>query len=156
MLYSILKTAHILSIIVWLGGMTFSVFFLKPALAQLDPALRAKFMHDILGRFFKAVLWASLVAVGSGLWMMGRVAKAAVQSGAGWSMPTSWMVMAVLGTLMLLIFGHIRFVLYKRLGSAVAAGSTSAAGDALAAIRSWVAVNLAIGVVVVLVALLRL
>jgi uncharacterized membrane protein len=156
MLYSILKTAHVLSIIVWLGGMVFSAFFLRAAVAALDPAVRVKFMHDLLGRFFKAVLWASVVAVGSGFWMMGRVAKLAVQSGAGWSMPVHWLVMAILGTLMLLIFGHIRFVLYARLDRAVASGTLPAAGEALLAIRRWVAVNLAIGVAVVLVALLRL
>jgi uncharacterized membrane protein len=156
MLYSILKLAHILSIIVWLGGMIFSAFFLRPALADVPPAIRVKLMHDVLGRFFKAVLIASSIAVASGFWMMGRVAKAAVQSGAGWSMPTYWLIMAVLGTLMLLIFGHIRFVLYKRLQRAVSANDVPGAGAALDVIRRWVAANLAIGLVVVVVALLRL
>jgi len=47
-------------------------------------------------------------------------------------MPMSWMVMATLGLLMMAIFGHIRFVLYKRLQRAVV---TSARGRPVA--RRW-------------------
>jgi uncharacterized membrane protein len=36
MLYATLKTVHVLSIIVWIGGMVFSHFFLRPAVAQLE------------------------------------------------------------------------------------------------------------------------
>lgn len=155
MLYATLKTLHLLSLIVWIGGMVFAHFFLRPATAQLDPKSRITLMHDVLGRFFKAVLVASLVVLGSGIWMLGRVAKQTVQSGASFDMPLAWTVMSVLGVLMVAIFMHIRFALYKRLNRAVAASQWEAGGAALAQIRTWVGVNLALGVVVVVVTLLR-
>jgi uncharacterized membrane protein len=40
MIYATLKTLHVLSIIVWIGGMVFAHFFLRPAVAQLEPAVR--------------------------------------------------------------------------------------------------------------------
>ena len=63
MFYATLKTLHVLCIIVWLGGMVFAHFFLRPALAQLEPAVRLRLMHDVLGRFFQAVLVASLLTL---------------------------------------------------------------------------------------------
>jgi uncharacterized membrane protein len=53
--------------------------------------------------------------------------------------------MTVVGLLMVAIFGHIRFVLYKRFDAGVAASSWPDAALALGAIRQWVAVNLALG-----------
>jgi len=106
-------------------------------------------MNEVLGRFFKAVLVASLLALASGVWMLGRVAKQAVQSGGSFSMPLDWSVMSVVGVLMIAIFGHIRFVLYKRLDRAVQAGDVPAGGAALASIRQWVGVNLALGLALV-------
>ena len=155
MIYAILKTIHVLSIIVWVGGMAFAHLFLRPAVAQLEPAVRLRLLHDVLGRFFKAVLVASLLALASGLWMLGRVAKQVVQSGGSFDMPLAWTVMTVLGVAMVAIFMHIRFALYKRLGRAVAASEWGAAGAALAQTRKWVLVNLCLGVLVVVVTLMR-
>lgn len=155
MIYATLKTLHVLAIIVWLGGMVFAHFFLRPAVAQLEPPVRLRLMHDVLGRFFRAVLVASLLSLVTGVWMLGRVARQVVQSGGSFEMPLAWTVMAVLGVVMVAIFMHIRFALYKKLGRAVAAAEWAAGGAALAQIRNWVAVNLGLGVLVVLVTLLR-
>ena len=154
MIYATLKAVHVLSIIVWVGGMVFAHYFLRPAVAPLDPPVRLRLMHDVLGRFFQAVLAASLLTLASGVWMIGRVAKQAVQSGGSFEMPLAWTVMAVLGVAMVAIFMHIRFALYKRLGRAVAASDWSAGGAALAQVRTWVSINLGLGVLVVLVTLL--
>jgi uncharacterized membrane protein len=75
MIYATLKLLHVLAIVVWIGGMVFAHFFLRPAVAQLEPAVRLRLMHDVLGRFFQAVLAASLLTLVSGVWMLGRVAK---------------------------------------------------------------------------------
>jgi len=155
MIYATLKALHVLSIIVWIGGMVFTHFFLRPAVAQLEPPVRLRFMHDVLGRFFGAVLVVSLLTLASGVWMLGRVAKQAVQSTGGFDMPMAWTIMTVLGIAMVAIFMHIRFVLYKRFGRFVAAADWTAGGAALAQIRTWVAVNLGLGVLVLLVTLLR-
>lgn len=155
MLYATLKVVHLLAIVVWLGGMVFAHFFLRPAVAQLDAPARLRLMHAVLGRFFQAVLAASLLALATGVWMIGRVAKQVVQSGGSFQMPLGWSVMAVLGVVMLAIFLHVRFALYKRLSRAVAAADWPAGGAAMAQIRQWVAVNLGIGVVIVLATALR-
>ena len=155
MIYSALKTVHVLSIIVWIGGMVFAHFFLRPAGAQLEPPVRLRLMHDVLGRFFQAVLVASLLTLVSGVWMLGRAAKQVVQSGGSFQMPLSWGLMALLGVGMVAIFLHIRVVLFKRLGRAVAGSDWAAGGMALAQIRTWVSVNLGLGILVVLVTLLR-
>lgn len=156
MLYAALKTVHLLSIIVWIGGMVFAMYFLRPAVASLEAPQRVRLMHEVLGRFFNAVLWAAGLTLASGLWMIGRVAKAAVQSGGNFAMPLEWTVMAALGIVMIGIFGHIRFALYKRLSRAVTAAAWPAGGAALESIRTWVTVNLVIGVAIVVITLLGL
>jgi uncharacterized membrane protein len=100
------------------------------------------------------VLVVSTLAVASGLWMVGRVAKAAVQSGGSFQWPISWIVMTALGALMYLVFMHIRFALYKRLQRAVAANDWSAGSGALAKIRVWVSANLALGLAIIAVVFL--
>jgi uncharacterized membrane protein len=82
------------------------------------------------------------------------VAKESVQAGLGFNMPLNWTIMAALGIVMIGIFGHIRFALYKRLKRAVAASDWPAGAAALASIRTWVGINLFIGVVIVVVTLL--
>ena len=154
MFYATLKTIHLLSIIVWIGGMVFVQFFLRPALTQLEAPQRVRLMHDVLGRFFNAVLVAAGLALASGIWMIGRIAKQTVQAGIKFTMPIEWMVMSVLGLVMVAIFLYIRFALYKRLSAAVTAAAWPAGGAALASIRSWVLVNLVIGMVIVAVTLL--
>lgn len=155
MLYALLKTLHVLSIIVWVGGMVFAHFFLRPAVAALEPPVRLRLMHEVLARFFRVVLVASWLTLGSGLWMLGRVARQVVQSGGQFSMPLSWTLMAVLGVLMVAIFMHIRFALHKRMGRALEAADLAAAGAALAQIRRWVSVNLALGILIVVVTVMR-
>jgi uncharacterized membrane protein len=145
----------VLSIIVWIGGMVFSHYFLRPAVAQLEAPVRVRLMHDVLGRFFQAVLAASLLTLASGVWMLGRVAKQVVQSGGSFDMPLAWTIMAVLGIAMVAIFMYIRFVLYARLGQAVAASDWAAGSAALAQIRSWVSINLGLGILVIVVTLMR-
>ena len=154
MIYAILKLLHILAIVVWIGGMVFAHFFLRPAALQLPPPQRVPLMHGALQRFFAAVLVSIATVLVSGLWMIGRLAKETVQAGLAFNMPLDWTIMATLGIVMMAIFGHIRFALFKRLSQAVAASDWPAGGAALASIRIWVGINLAIGVVIIVLTLL--
>ena len=154
MFYVVLKTIHLLLVIVWIGGMVFVQFFLRPALITLAAPERVRLMHDVLGRFFNAVLVAAGLALGSGLWMMGRIARQTVQAGVKVNMPLEWLVMAVLGLVMIVIFAYLRFALYPRLTRAVTGEDWPAGGAMLARIRIGVMVNLALGVVIVAVTLL--
>ena len=154
MIYAILKLLHILAIVVWIGGMVFAHFFLRPAALQLPPPQRVPLMHGALQRFIAAVLVSIATVLVSGLWMIGRLAKETVQAGLAFNMPLDWTIMATLGIVMMAIFGHIRFALFKRLSKAVAASDWPAGGAALASIRIWVGINLAIGVVIIVLTLL--
>ena len=154
MLYDALKFVHVLSLIVWIGGMVFAHFFLRPATLSLEPPQRVKLMHDVLQRFFAAVSVAVVLVLGSGLWMIGNVARMAAQTGGRFAMPLSWTIMATIGLVMMAIYGHIRFALFKRLKVAVAAADWPAGGKALASIRTLVGVNLALGVATVAVVFL--
>ena len=149
MLYAVLKTLHVLSIIVWVGGMAFTLFFLRPALAALELPMRVQLMHEILRKFFKAVLVMALVALFSGVGMMLLYSSQALQAGDAARMPWTWPAMAGLGVLMILIFGHIRFVLFKRLGQALASQAWTSGGAAMASIRVWVRANLVLGLLIV-------
>jgi uncharacterized membrane protein len=154
MIYATLKLLHVLSIVVWIGGMVFAHFFLRPAAMQLPPPQRVPLMHGVLQRFFSAVLVAIVIVLVTGLWMIGRVAKETVQAGLAFNMPLDWTLMAALGVLMMAIFGHIRFGLFKRLSRAVTASDWPAGAAALASIRTWVGLNLVLGVVIVAITLL--
>lgn len=145
-MYAFLKTVHVFSIIVWIGGMIFAHFFLRPSLSVLEPKDRMNLMHQTLGRFFGVVLIAAITAWISGALMM----KVALSGGAA-SMAWDWSFMALLGSLMLLIFLHVRFALYQRMSRAVAAQDVALALSHLGQVRTWVSANLAIGVVIVLV-----
>ena len=153
MLYELLKLLHVVAIIVWVGGMFFAHFFLRPALGQLELPTRLKFMHQVLGRFFKAVIIASVTTLVTGYWMIGRVARASSEANIPFAMPLSWTIMAGLGTIMVLIFFHIRFALYKRFSLATLAQDWNAAAKSMQTLRTWVSINLFIGVITVLVAL---
>ncbi len=146
MIYASLKLIHVLSIVLWIGGMFFAHAFLRPSVQFLEPPLRIRLMHDVLKRFFAVVLVVAVLVLATGLWMIGRVAKESVQAGLSFNMPLGWTVMATLGILMVVIFGHIRFALFKRLTRAVSASDWPAGGAALASIRIWVGVNLILGV----------
>ena len=151
MLYALLKTVHLLSIVIWVGGMFFTLYCLRPALAALDGPVRVRLMHATLGRFFKLVLIAAGLVLATGGWMMGLAAQAAVQAGGRFNMPLDWTVMAVLGIVMIVIFGHIRFVLFKRLERAANAQIWPVGAQALGSIRNWVLVNLVLGLVIIVV-----
>ncbi|MDP2006571.1 MAG: CopD family protein [Rubrivivax sp.] len=146
MFYLFLKAVHVLAVVLWVGGMAFAHFFLRPSLATLAPPQRLTLMRDVLRRFFSAVLVATGLVVASGLWMIGRVVKQVVQAGGSFSWPLDWLVMTPVGLLMVAIFGVIRFRFHPRLSAAVDTSDWPAAGAVLGDIRRWVGVNLVLGV----------
>lgn len=146
MFYFALKTLHLLSVIVWVGGMVFAHFFLRPASQALEPPLRVPLMFEVLRRFLGAAGVAVVVLVVSGLGIIGMVMMG---SGEAFSMPLNWTIMATLGLVMAGIYAYIYLGLFTRLEQAVAAADWPAGGAALAGIRRWVGINLSLGVLVV-------
>lgn len=150
MIYRLWLLAHLVGVIVWVGGMFFAHAALRPAVAATlaDPPLRLKLMAATLGRFFAWAGASVLLVLVSGLMMM------LIAGGARgmFAVPPYVHVMLAVGVAMMAIFGHIRFALYMRLTRAVTASDWAAGGMALASIRTWVTVNLVLGMLVVLTA----
>ncbi len=154
--YAVAKLVHVAAVVVWVGGMVFAHFFLRPALLAeapaLQPAQRLALMHEVLRRFFAAVLVATVAVLATGVWMIGDVHQRVAATGGQLVLPWSWSLMTGLGIVMAIVFGHIRFLLFPGLTRALAKGNLPAGALALAAVRRWVVVNLVVGVVVVVVA----
>lgn len=149
MLYSAFKLIHLLAVILWVGGMLFAHCFLRPAAAQLEPPQRLRLMHAVLGPFLNAVLAAIVLILATGAAMIGQEASQAAQTGGAFFMPRGWTVMATGGLIMAVIYAYIRAALYPRLRAAVAASDWPRGGQAMAGIRRWVSVNLALGLAII-------
>lgn len=151
----VLKTLHVSSLIVWIGGMVFAHFFLRPSLAVLEPPQRLALMTAVLGRFFRVVTLAAPLAWLSGAGLIGQAAQAVAATGGQLQLPLYWHLMAGGGTVMLGVYAWIRIVPYRALLAAVGSGNLPAGASALDRVRGAVAFNLALGTAIVLTALLR-
>ncbi len=145
-MYDIAKLLHLISAILWMGGMAFMLFALRPAaVATLDPQLRAKLMSEVLQRFFAIVAVAVLVLFATGAHLYTSTFKAAkAASGAG-SVPLGWNLMLVIGLLMFLIFGHLYFAGLRKFKRAVAAAEWPVAAKAAGLIHKMVVTNFVLG-----------
>ncbi|MEO7338667.1 MAG: CopD family protein [Caldimonas sp.] len=149
--YAVLKSFHLLGIVVWVGGMFFTIACLRPAAAALEPPVRVGLMRDALGRFLDIVVVAAAVVLLSGVWMLATASRVSVNAGIGFNMPIDWHVMVTLGVVMMAIFVYIRFALFRQLDISATAREWKAAAAALARIRLLVLVNLALAVVIIVV-----
>lgn len=141
----IARWLHLLGVAVWVGGMFFAYMALRPAaVAVLEPPLRLPLWHQTLRRFFLWVWVAVVLILVSGLHMMAALG--------GHGAPAYAWVMLVIGIAMMLIFAHVFFAPYRRLGRAVAAADWKAGGAALGQIRKLVGLNLILGLITITVA----
>jgi uncharacterized membrane protein len=135
---------HVLSIVVWVGGMFFAYMALRPVAASvLEPPQRLTLWAGVFGKFFPWV-WASVVLILlTGLHMLMKLG--------GGSAPHYAMTMLALGVVMMLIFAHVFFAPYKKLKRAVSEQNWKAGGAALAQIRMLIGINLSIGLLTIVV-----
>lgn len=131
---------HFSGVAVWIGGMVFAHFCLRPAaIATLQPPQRVALTSAALGRFF-GIVAASLVAIwASGIAMFAGLAASGVRP------PAAWTAMAGVAALMTAVFAFIVLRPYPRVRAAVAAGEAPKAAAALDSIRRYVALNLVLG-----------
>jgi uncharacterized membrane protein len=137
-MYILSKFFHLVGAIVWLGGMAFMLWSLRPvAVGQLQPPVRVPLMAAVMSRFFPLVglCIAALLLTGIGM-LMSVGMKAA---------PIGWHVMLGVGLLMFALFGHLYFGPFKRLKLAVAASDWPDAGRRMGQIQTLVTVNFALG-----------
>ena len=144
----LLKLIHLLSILIWVGGMFFAYVVLRPAAVDvLEPPHRLKLWDAVFGRFFKWV-WTSIVLLLiSGLYMIH------LYGGMDHVGPHVHIMLA-LGVAMIAIYGHVYFALYKKLNRFVAGQNWKEAGEMLGKIRKMVGLNLALGLLTVCVAVI--
>lgn len=133
-----IRLFHLVAAIVWLGGMVFILFALRPVvMAQLQPPLRLPLMAAVLQRFF-VLVWASIAV----LLTTGGLRLAAVgMKGA----PLGWHLMLGIGLVMCAVFAHIQFAPFRRLKAAVDGADWPAAGRAMAQIHPLVVLNFVLG-----------
>ncbi len=138
---------HLVAVIVWVGGMFFAHYCLRPvAAAQLQPPQRLPLLAAVLGRFFTFVGLALVLLWGTGIARFAQV---------GAAIPGNWHAMAGLGLVMTIIFGVILLRFHRRMVTAVASQDWAGAGAAMNTIRVLVQTNLALGFITVAVAVLR-
>ncbi|MCL4747587.1 MAG: hypothetical protein KJZ83_19560 [Burkholderiaceae bacterium] len=137
---------HLVSVVVWVGGMFFVHHCLRPAILSLAPPQRLTLMRDTLSRFFAYVavslvlLWASGVAM-----LLDTGLRAA---------PPAWHLMTAVAFVMTVVFAVIRLDRFPKFGAAVLASDWAGAAAVLGAIRLLVTVNLWLGLFTIAVATL--
>lgn len=143
---SYFKLIHLLSVLVWVGGMFFAYVVLRPAAVEvLQPPQRLQLWDSVFRRFFNWV-WAAVVLIlVSGFYMI-------YQYGGMAHAPASVHSMLALGLLMGAIYAYVFFACYVPFSLHVANGHWPDAAALLGRIRQLVAVNLTLGIITVAVA----
>ena len=138
---------HVLSVVIWVGGMFFAHQCLRPVAAgQLEPPLRLRLWVGVFGRFFPWVWACVLIVLASGLWMI-----FSVYGGMG-GVALHVHLMFGMGLVMAGVFFYVFFVPYRALRMAVEAEDWQEGARELARIRRLVGFNLLLGLATVAVA----
>ena len=145
LLVAILLALHIFGAVVWVGGMFAIYVCLRPALGTLEPPQRLRLMRATFAKFFIWVWVAVILQLGTGYFMLlttfGGFAHA----------PLHVNLMQAIGLMMVVLFAwlfHGPWLAFKR---AVDAANWPDAGANLERIRQIIAVNLPLGLVVVII-----
>lgn len=138
---------HVLSVVIWVGGMFFAYMCLRPAAVELlEPPLRLRLWVRVFERFFPWVWAAVALILATGLWIIAAWFQGFANA------PRYVHIMFGLGLIMMLIFFHVFFAPYQRLRRAVMAEEWPVGGKALSQIRLLVGINTAIGLLTVIIA----
>ena len=140
-------TLHLLSSVIWVGGMFFAYMALRPVAASLlEPPQRLPLWSQVFSRFFPWV-WASvIILLATGLWMVFAMFGGFAHVG------LYIHLMAGLGIVMMLLFAHVFFAPYRRMKQALVGNDMPEAGRRLAQIRIIIGINLTLGLVVTVIA----
>ncbi len=145
-MYDFAKLLHLIAGIVWMGGMTFMLFALRPAaIASIEAQPRAVLMGQVWRRFYAWVLVAIAVLFATGTHLYTSTFRAARMATGQGSVPLGWNVMLVLGLAMMLVFGHIYFAGFKKYKRAIAGADWALAAKAGALMHTMTLLNFALG-----------
>ena len=144
---AIALSLHLLAAVIWVGGMFFAYMFLRPVAARLmEPGPRLQLWSALFSRFFKWV-WAIIIILPvTGYWMVFR-------NWGGFKFASLDIhLMHGIGLLMILIFLHLYFSPYRRMNQALANEDIKAAAHHLNQIRNIIAINMNLGLTVIVIA----
>jgi uncharacterized membrane protein len=136
---------HILGAVVWVGGMFAIYVCLRPALATLEPPHRLRLMRATFQRFFPWVWVAVLLLLASGYWMVFRT------FGGFAGLPLYVNLMQGIGLVMVALFAWLFHGPWLKFKRAADAGNWAEAGANLNRIRQIIAINLPLGLLVVII-----
>jgi len=138
---------HILSAVIWVGGMFFAYMVLRPvAASQLEPPQRLPLWAACFERFFVWV-WAAVILLPlTGYWMLFAMFKGMANA------PLYVHAMQGLGLLMIALYLWLYFSPYRALRTAVAQQDWKTGGARLAVIRRIVGANLLLGLATITIA----
>ena len=146
-MYAFAIALHLVAAVVWVGGMFFSYVVLRPTAAELlDPSLRLPLWSEIFRRFFPWVWGAIAILLISGNWMIfgfyGGMKAAGIHihlmNGIAW--------------IMFALYGYLNLVPLKGLRASIAIQNWPAGAEFLGRIRQIFAVNLTLGLVILVIA----
>lgn len=145
-LMPLLIALHLLSAVVWVGGMFLAYVVLRPVAASLfEPPQRLRLWDQVFRRFFSWV-WLSILL----LLITGYAMVFAVFGGFS-TIGTHIHLMQALGIVMILLYMHLFFAPFKKLKEAVIIEDWPAAGVQLNQMRRIIGINLILGLIVVIV-----
>ena len=135
---ALMKFLHLAAAIVWLGGMVFMLFSLRPSAAEvLGPPQRLALIAQVLRRFFLGAWLAVAVLLMTGLVMLLGVGMK--------NAPVGWHLMLGIGVLMFALYGHLYFGPFRRLKLAVSASDWPEGGRRVGQIAKLATANLVLG-----------
>ncbi|WP_283183274.1 CopD family protein [Pseudomonas svalbardensis] len=148
--FGILYTLHVLSALVWVGGMFFAWMVLRPAaMKALEGPARLKLWVEVFQGFFRWV-WVAVV-----LLPISGVGMIHLQYSSFEAAPRYVQVMMGLYVVMTALFIRIQALLLPELRTAVAAQDWPTGAATLGKIRKLVGINLMVGLVLVAIAAAR-
>ncbi len=147
---ALVYTLHVLSAVLWVGGMFFAWMILRPAvIAALEGPARLKLWLQVFPRFFVWVWCAVIMLPVTGIGMI-NINFSGFQTA-----PRYVQVMIGLYVVMVALFLRISTLNLPELRKAVAAEQWPEGAAALGKIRRLVGINLLVGISVVAIAAAR-
>jgi len=141
---SVAVAVHVLSAVVWVGGMFFAYAILRPSIGVLEPPLqRLKLWNRVFRRFFLWVWAAIVILTASGFYLINAVYGELANVG------VHIHLMYAIASAMIILFFALYFGPFKTFSDAVNVEDGTTAITSLASIRRIVAVNLTLGLITV-------
>ena len=138
---AIILALHLVSAVIWVGGMFFAYMVLRPAMGSLESPQPLLLWRQVFPRFFTWVWITMIWLVGSGYWML-----FAIYGGFKGASPLLH-VMNGLGLIMVVLFVWLYLRRWPAFRDAVDVGDMETATTMLGKIRHIIAVNLVFGLI---------